>query len=433
MAGWTNKTTEGYNGVPRILFDEIYWAVEERIRFLRKDSARNPSDYPLPIFYYNKDDDIEWNGDNPKKVISRVRRAHTYNLRYQFGMRHSSVTYDYPLDYPGTTGKGVVEANDFRKDYFIDQFAKKDDIYNFWDGDSGTIHLFHQQAFGKDYFTDGYLEKGTQGRVKMLYIEEARKCVEQLVLVKLNPVSLKYQERRGDFSGVHYEKTQRDTIYAATKNAWDAASWGAWSAGTLYPAGAAWEFYKEEYVDYTGDSNYVGSGYLWTRRYKVKFDLDLEIVDGINFPPSYHPYENWDCIMPPLSAKGLAYRTYWDINASDYPTPPDPSDILLRNDTTDVFVGVGETGDGVVIDDDLIADFGSGHDEEEYILTSKNDWDATEMSDCRFMKSPAVGNNAYGWTLQLLLKNVNTADKKQTAGFWIICQPNWKYGAPELS
>jgi len=432
--GWHIPTiNSNYLFWPRILWDEIYWACEERYRFFRKDPARIIANWPLPVYYFDENTSKAWGADypsgNPGDPDDKMRLPHLYNMRILFGTGGITGIQDYHSE--------KVETNGFENANFINQF-----VYDLTE--SGWSDRFYDYSQLKDDIgINSYSERFTDPFpnsidvdpfwVKKIHFTQPRACVELLQEIFMNPTSVQYRERTGTDNSITSMDDVEDELYTA----WAAASWGSWQNGTVF---SPWEFHRF-HLEYDQDSEEPYDitnieGYVKTREFKVTFDLsDLEIVGDSGWPPSYHPYDSWPNIMPPTSAKiyitgGADYGDLWYASSQSF------SGLYIKNKSdsvqTEIELDVYANSDPWQLHiADAISKFSSSITLE---FSSYNEWSEADVKQaCSDLGSTEHSGDHYYCKRSLALHDTVSYSSPaggEIAPIALIVKPNWKYGAP---
>jgi len=452
---WSNgDVLEVGDPVRALHFSEVYWGMEERIRCMRQDSARDPSLHPLPIFYYHKDNGEVWGPLYPKagKVHNKniIRYAHLWNLRTMLGSEGDY--YDWPTDEDETNdfysgGGGPYEPSIRLKENFL-RYEMQDgnNIFYGWAYPHNASKELHQDAFGADRFTD--VTKVSADKCRISHINEPRRCIEKLHTILIQPSAIEYQEKIGLVHASDYFENYPCSSGCccwehgmwSNQQLWDIVvddlnsnSWGSWQNYSLDGNSDClyfWKGYRRSGYDNCGDCDGMGAFdelYISIRRFRLTFDLDLEIVGTAGWPPSNHPYDSWPNIMPPLMAKMYVCRPY--SHRSSFGMP------LIKNITTGNTVNVtldefeetyGYSDKDFLLEGDIINYFGSGHGQQKFVFSSINDWSA---ADIQAIMSTSVdeGGTSY-WSnsgdLHELWKIYTGID---VPGIYIICKPQFRF------
>ena len=296
--------------IPRkkIHITELYQAYEERLRFLRADSNRTTTAFPLPVFYYDKPNAKLWGDDYPKadpahwppneSPDNKVRNDHIYNIRYCVPGAISSTASD------GAERPDRVYYSAYSYS-FVGNFIKPDDAY-YRPYDAGNNVGFQpfQDALSQADYTDTILTAGST-YVKAVHIDEVRKMMElfSTIYVEPNKVWVRYKQGSGG-------NADEDTAWSAAVSDFDDNDWSDWFLVVPEPEEdwplwwnneMAWQNggYEDQlfagpivYGKIAKSSEY--SAYVAAQEVKVEFDFDLEIYHVTDWP---------HYIFPPVSAK----------------------------------------------------------------------------------------------------------------------------------
>jgi len=423
---WTDYPLSRFIPIKKIHITELYQAYEERLRFLRADSNRTTTDFPLPVFYYDKPNSKLWGDDYPKadpahwppndSPDNKVRNDHIYNIRYCVPGAISSTASD------GAERPDNVLSYSYS---FVGNFIKPDDAYyRPYDDANHTGFQPIVDALGQADYTDPTLTAGSV-YVKADHVAEVRAMLEQLRVVYVNPTTTHYRSKyiEGDYKGT------ADAAWSDAKTKLSAASWSAWTSGTVAYLIRVW-------MEKSGS---IYRGIIIAIEHKFVFDLDLEI-SGMG----------WN-VLPPLSAKlclgAYGLHDYDPAEGWQYTEADEGKTVTsyAKCSTTSASVEISRAAmgsisgscsgfpstqwKGYVLDADIKSYIGSGHGSQEFIITARDDFSNDELDEVR----PTADDDGQA-EIELYLSggaDPEYGGKYNMAGqCYVVIEPNWKFGAP---
>jgi len=365
---WTDYPLSRFIPIKKIHITELYQAYEERLRFLRADSNRTTTDFPLPVFYYDKPNAKLWGDDYPKadpahwppndSPDNKVRNDHIYNIRYCVPGAISSTASD---------GAERPDRVSTLSHSFVGNFIKPDDAYyRPYDDENHTGFQPIVDALGQADYTDPTLTAGSV-YVKADHVDEVRKMLEQLRVVWVNPT---VWECRIKEVFVHSYDTD-DAAWAAALTAFADADWSDWQSGGYNDNFLFVDLYK---ADGLWRANIIA------REHRITFDLDLDST-GMG----------WS-VMPPISAKMIMGGYCYARGNESAPTGETidfyikctttgtelalPRDELLDGSDPDIY----QYQKGYVFDSDISSYLGSS---QAFIFSTPNGFSESEVDSMR--------------------------------------------------